>query len=396
MDKYYSSLLPSSPSDTINAAEVGSSKGRVWKVVYAVMTVLIAIVSFFIGTHTPLNVEGSLETYNLSSDMDCQDCINSGQPSIPRYQFELGDYRLKLSGVKMPKSLIVAPQKLGGGVSVLDLASGRTLASLWYSNYGDYGAIPHHIIAFPSKDPYKEFEFINSCQGGLNTHLYNLANIDPNPPAATNMYRLRYDGESLRIAENISDTTGLGLGVHTTINPATAEQYAISDGQKDIFAIFDRRTTRVEAAFLYSWTGNTGVLATNWIKGGTLTVKRIYADGKTGKFDLLGSKGNKIDVELAPMAEGELEAGRIPGRDQLGTVAADGFVYHPNGKYGVEIVRMLGGGVIHDLESQDFAPFMFFSFNKDTKDAVPFVQVDKDTWQVKVDSVGSPGHELYV
>jgi hypothetical protein len=137
-------------------------------------------------------------------------------------------------------------------------------------------------------------------------------------------------------------------------------------------------------------------LATNWIKGGTLTVKRIYADSKTGKFDLLGTKGNKIDVELAPMAEGELEAGRIPGKDQLGTVAADGFVYHPNGKYGVEIVRMLGGGVIHDLQSEDFAPFMFFSFNKDTKDAVSFEQIDKDTWQVKVESVGSPGHELYV
>ena len=30
-----------------------------------------------------------------------------------------------------------------------------------------------------------------SCQGGKNTHLYKLPNIDPNPPAATNIYRLR-------------------------------------------------------------------------------------------------------------------------------------------------------------------------------------------------------------
>lgn len=51
------------------------------------------------------------------------------------------------------------------------------------------------------------------------------------------------------IAENVSDSTGLGLGVHTTINPKDAESYAVSDGQKDIFAIFDRRTTFVKAAF---------------------------------------------------------------------------------------------------------------------------------------------------
>jgi hypothetical protein len=53
------------------------------------------------------------------------------------------------------------------------------------------GAIPHHIISFPSENPYNEFEFINSCQGGLNSHLYHLDNVDPNPPAATNIYRLR-------------------------------------------------------------------------------------------------------------------------------------------------------------------------------------------------------------
>jgi hypothetical protein len=37
----------------------------------------------------------------------------------------------------------------------------------------------------------QQFEFINSCQGGKNTHLYRLDNVDPNPPEATNIYRLR-------------------------------------------------------------------------------------------------------------------------------------------------------------------------------------------------------------
>jgi hypothetical protein len=57
------------------------------------------------------------------------------------------------------------------------------------------------------------------------------------------------DGNTLMIAENVSDSTGLGLGVHTTIDPSTAETYAVSDGQKDIVALFDRRTTAVKAAF---------------------------------------------------------------------------------------------------------------------------------------------------
>jgi len=40
------------------------------------------------------------------------------------------------------------------------------------------------------------------------------------------------------------------------------------------------------------WQGNTpDVLATNWIKGGKMTIKRIYPDPKTGKFDMLGTKG---------------------------------------------------------------------------------------------------------
>lgn len=46
----------------------------------------------------------------------------------------------------------------------------------------------------------------------------------------------------------------------------------------------------------------------------------------TCAFCRLGTKGNKIDVELAPMAEAKLEEGQIPGASPETTVAADGFV----------------------------------------------------------------------
>jgi hypothetical protein len=41
-----------------------------------------------------------------------------------------------------------------------------------------------------------------------------------------------------------------------------------------------------------------------------------------------------------------------------------------------------------------YSPITFLSFNFDTPDQTPVERVDKDTWEVRVDYVGSPGHEL--
>jgi len=42
--------------------------------------------------------------------------------------------------------------------------------------------------------------------------------------------------------------SGLGLGVHVTVNPKDAQSYFVTDGQKDIAACFDRTTSKVKAA----------------------------------------------------------------------------------------------------------------------------------------------------
>jgi hypothetical protein len=355
------------------------------------------VASLSFGAPWPLTTNLTATPADWTCHVGGATCLNRGQGPIERVNFDVGAHKLMVGGVFLGHHVVVMPQKLGGGVTVTDLATGRSLGSLWYSNYGDYGAIPHHIIAFPSADPYAGFEFVNSVQGGLNTHLYGLPNVDPHPPASTNIYKLRYDGNTVQIMENVSATTGLGLGVHTTINPRDAESFAVSDGQKDVWALFDRRTTEVRAAFRYDWRGASADLARNWADGGVLTITRIYADKDTGKFDMLGTKGNKIDIELAPMAEGELEAGRIPGADQAGTVAADGLVYHPNGRWGVEIIRMLGGGVVHDLDADDYAPITFVSFNGDTPDQAAVEEVEAGrVWRVHVERVGSPGHEVWM
>src|SRR5262249_26462035 len=68
----------------------------------------------------------------------------------------------------------LSPGKLGGGAHADDLDTGRTLAWIAYWNYGDTCPISHHLAAYPSADPYKGFEFINSTQGGENVLIYGI------------------------------------------------------------------------------------------------------------------------------------------------------------------------------------------------------------------------------
>ena len=55
-----------------------------------------------------------------------------------------------------------------------DLAAGKTMAWIEYWNYGDSCPIAHHLAAFPSADPRKGFEFVNTTQGGQNVLIYGV------------------------------------------------------------------------------------------------------------------------------------------------------------------------------------------------------------------------------
>ncbi len=123
----------------------------------------------------------------------------------------VSDLRFKLNGYDLGHRILVMPQKMGGGVNLIDLGKGLALASLWDWNYGDYDPISHHIQAFPSSNPYQEFEFINSCQGGMNSLIYGMPTSVTDPPPGFNMYRVRFNGDVLELEENIAETTGRGL-----------------------------------------------------------------------------------------------------------------------------------------------------------------------------------------
>lgn len=306
---------------------------------------------------------------------------------------EIVDSKADVKGRSLGQWVALLPTKLGGGTYALDLNSNRVLASIWYWNYGDFSPISHHLCAFPSSDPYHGFEFVNSTQGGKNSLIYGIPTAITEPAPGTNIYRVRFDGTQMQMVENVSETTGLGLGVHVTVNPKDAQSYFVTDGQKDIAACFDRTTSKVKAALKFDWTPNVPDLRDAWIKGGTLTIKKIYPDAKTGLYDYRGTKGNKIDWEMVPMGELFVEEGSLPGDAPLSLTGADGTIWHPEGRWAATVVRLCGGICILDPE-KNFDPAAFLQFNKDSQDQYPVEQIDKDTWKVVFDKIHSPGHEI--
>jgi thiocyanate desulfurase len=213
------------------------------------------------------------------------------------------------------------------------------------------------------------------------------------PDPGFNIYRVRYDGAQMELMENVSETTGLGLGVHVTINPKDAQSYFVTDGQKDIAACFDRASSRVKAALKFDWEGNAKDLRNCWRQGGTLKISKIYPDAKTGKFDYVGTKGQKIEWEMVPMGELFVEEGTIPGDSPHTLTGADGTIWHPTGRWAATVVRLCGGIAILDAEN-NFNPVAFLQFNKDSPDQYPVTRIDDDHWEVVFDKIFSPGHEI--
>lgn len=306
---------------------------------------------------------------------------------------ELVDSKSSFDGKNIGKWVALLPTKLGGGAYALDLNTNRVLASIWYWNYGDFNPISHHLCAFPSADPYNSFEFVNSTQGGKNALIFGIPTNITDPAPGFNIYRVRYDGAQMQLMENVSEATGLGLGVHVTINPKDAQSYFVTDGQKDIAACFDRTTSRVKAALKFDWKANSSRLDRAWQDGGVLKISKIYPDAATGKYDYLGTKGQKIDWEMVPMGELFVEEGTLPGDDPMGLTGADGTIWHPAGRWAATVVRLCGGIAILDPEN-DFDPVAFLQFNKDSPDQYEVVKIDKDHWEITFDKIHSPGHEI--
>jgi len=301
------------------------------------------------------------------------------------------------------KWIYLAPQKLGGGTHAVDLATAKTLAWISYWNYGDTCPISHHLAAYPSDDPYKGFEFVNSTQGGENVLIYGIPTrikqmgILDRYGQGNHIYRVRFDGQQMELVEDVADSTGIGLGVHTTIYP-DASGFAGADGQKDICAFFDRakgtEKTKVLMAFRGDWTPtNTASLERCWIDGGTLRLRRLTEPRETGKYEYEGTNGNKINWEMAPMSELLVERGQIPGAAPQTLTGLDAVVHHPGNRWSALILRMPAAALI--IDRQSWEPVTCLDMPEGSPGNLPVrkVSTGPDVWEVKFEDVKCPAHE---
>ena len=300
--------------------------------------------------------------------------------------------------------LWLTPTKLGGGAQVQDLAAGKTMAWIEYWNYGDSCPIAHHLAAFPSADPRKGFEFVNTTQGGQNVLIYGLPSqiqergmLDPLWGQGNQIYRVGFDGQQMNLLENIAETTGIGVGVHTVIYP-DATGFSGSDGQKDVVAFFTRATgtakTQVQAAFRFDWYGKErdGALERNWFGGGKVRITRLVQAPETGRYDYRGIKGNKLDWEMVPMGEYLVYTGQLPGDAVRNLTGADNTVHHPGNRFSIVTLRMFACGVVMDRTTME--PVACISSPEGTpKENIPVKKIADGLWEIELDTVITSGHE---
>lgn len=290
---------------------------------------------------------------------------------------------------QLGKYVLLVPGKFTGTVAAIDLYTGKTLAWTAFWNYGDTNPIIHHMAAFPAPDPYKEFEFIVNSQGGKNLFIYGIPTTVKSPAEGFHIYRVRYDGTKFNVVSDVAEKTGLGLGVHVTVAP-DAKSFSVGDGQKDIFACFDRETETVKTAWFFDWTPNNKELAKSWTEGGKLTIKRLKPT-VGGLYDYKGTKGAKIDWELVPGGELFAEQGKITGTRVANTCGLDAFVYDPRGRWGAVSLRLQGLSILFDVDN--WVPVAALPGAKGVADQVPLRKIDDDTWEVTMDKIVTPAHQ---
>jgi hypothetical protein len=300
--------------------------------------------------------------------------------------------------------IYLTPQKLGGGTHCVDLSTGKTLAWISYWNYGDTCPISHHLAAYPSDDPYKGFEFVNSTQGGDNVLIYGLPTrikqlglLDPWYGQGNRIYRVHFDGAQMNLMEDIAESTGVGLGVHTVIYP-DAQGFAGADGQKDVCAFFDRakgtEKTKVLMAFRADWSAkNKDSLERCWFDGGTLRLTRLTKAKETDKYDYQGTKGNKINWEMVPMAEALVYKGQLPGDAPRELVGLDAVVHHPNNRWSALVLRMPAAAIILDRKSWEPVCCLHTPENSPGNLPIKKVASNPDVWEVTFDDCKCVAHE---
>jgi len=292
------------------------------------------------------------------------------------------------------KYVHLCPGKFAGVVAAYDMSSGKCMAWMNFNiSGGNKTAIPHHLAAFASPDPYKEFEFVVNSQGGKNLYIYGVTTPVKDPAPGFNIWRVKYDGNKMEIQEDVAETTGLGLGVHVTVCPDN-ERFAVCDGQKDIMGVFRRgkgtNPSSVVKAVSFDWEPNNMELSRAWSDGGTLRIRHLNPP-----YDLKGLKGLKIDWELVPGGELFAEQGKVPGPRLKNLVALDALGWDPaHENYAIAALRLLGAGIVFDTTTWEVKACCVGSEkHKANGYQHPVRKVRDGEWEIKFPSVPTPAHQ---
>lgn len=280
---------------------------------------------------------------------------------------------------KFEGNVILLPGKYSGIVSAYDLAVPESLAFYPYSLTGMEMAIPHHIAAMPSADPYKTFDFYQTFQPPASPY------VNENSPEWRNrgdfrMLKMRYHGEGKQnhfsVVNDISATTGMALGVHVSIGVGeNANKYvAFADGQKDMVLI---TTVDDNPKIVKAMRVDYDPVARQ------VNISHVFPDASTGKFDYQGRKGMKTSHE-AMLGEELMPADPT-------AVFVDAFTWHPTLPLGALLIRRLGCCAIIDTRTWEVLALL--STAKGAPDNFPLTKQQGYTWTFSVPSVLTPLHE---
>ena len=195
--------------------------------------------------------------------------------------------------------------------TAVDLNAGRALAWISYWNYGDYNPISHHLCAFPSAVPVQGFEFVNSTQGGKNFLIYG-------PPATSK----RLPKGSIFTAFDMTAAKWSCWKTfpkqqawprcprdHRPQDCGTVFRYRRAKGHRGLFRSPDVAGHRCPQIRLGAQRPKPGHGLEERRRS---QISKIYPDPATGKFDYLGTKGQKIEWEMVPMGELYVEKRQFP------------------------------------------------------------------------------------
>ncbi len=287
--------------------------------------------------------------------------------------FKGGEFLDKFAG-----NVLCLPGKFSGNVNVLDMAKCETLAWFPFGLLNIDMPIPHHLASMPSENAAKGFDFYVTMQPPESPYVNEMSPEWRNR-GTFGMWKMRFDGSGpqnrISMVNDIAATTGLALGVHTSIGvgPNANKYVSFADGQKDMIMIctVDDNPKFVAAMkFDYDPVNK------------QLIISRMFP-GPSGKFDLLNRKGCKTTHE-AMLGEELMPADPT-------AVFVDAFTWHPELPLGTVLLRRLGATPI--IDTKTWTPLTVMGMGSGSPDHYKLVRQQGYTWVYSIPTVPTPLHE---